>query len=506
MATYGSSKSSVLGIKKETVAGTPVDPAATTDFVALQPDFVLAPNFEQLENAEIRASIGIAKTIQGLEQPEGSFSHYLKHSGVEGTAPEIGDLLESAFGSTSSNGTERTTAAASTTSLIKLAAGGSDFARGKAMLIKDGTNGYSLRPVLSVATNDVTLGFRVATAPSSGVTVGKCVNYAPANSGHPSLSLHAYRANGQAYELLAGALVNNFSFQANAGEFINANFSVQGTKYYFNPLRVAAADQYLDFYDGSADYNVSVTAQVYRDPHELAQAIEDAMNATASADTFTVEYMDNDATYAGKFKIASNGATLSLKWNTGTNTANTIGDLLGFSVAADDTGALTYYSDNAQSWAADYTPAYDSADPLAAKNNEILLGGSDDYLCFCAQSIQFTLENTATDVLCICAESGVDQKKTTGRRVTVQIAALLDKHDADQFRRFRANSDTAFAFNFGTKSGGNWVAGTCGVLYIPTCTISSFELVDLDTLVGLNLTLTGFVDSSGNGEVYLNFL
>jgi len=97
--SLGSSRANVLGIKKEVTEGTLVDPAATTDFVALQPDVTLTPSFEVLESEEIRNSIGSAKPIQGLEQPEMSFSHYLKASGVEGTAPEFGDLLESAFGS-----------------------------------------------------------------------------------------------------------------------------------------------------------------------------------------------------------------------------------------------------------------------------------------------------------------------------------------------------------------------------------------------------------------------
>src|SRR4051812_9777841 len=120
-ATYGSSKSNVMAIKKEVTPGTMVIPAAATDYVGLQPDFELTPNFETLNNDEIRASIGGAKKIQGLEQPQGSFSHYLKHSGTEGTAPEYNDILESAFGSTSSNGTQRLTTSSSTVSLLKLA-------------------------------------------------------------------------------------------------------------------------------------------------------------------------------------------------------------------------------------------------------------------------------------------------------------------------------------------------------------------------------------------------
>lgn len=504
MAVYGSAKSNVMAVVKEVTAGTPVDPSAGTDFVALQADLTLAPNFEHLANEEIRASIGMAKGIQGLEQPNGSFSHYLKGSGTEGTAPEINDLLEAAFGTTSTNSTQRTTTTGSAVGVVNLAAGGSDFARGKAILVKDATNGYSIRPVDSVSTNALTLGFNLLFAPLTGIGVGKCINFAPANSGHPTLSIHSYRANGQAYELLAGALVSELSISATAGQLIKGSFSFEGTKYHFDPIRITSSFISIDFLAGVTDYNVSIPVKVYRDPYELAQAIQDAMNGSGAADVFTVSY--NLASNNGKFTIASNGSTLTMKWNTGTNTATTIATKIGFSAGANSSGALTYTSATAQSWVAPYTPSFDSADPVAAKNLEILLGGATDSACFCAQEVTIKLSNTLTNVLCICAESGVDQKKVTARKVEITFKALLDKHEADKFKRYRSNADTKFAFNFGPKSGGNWVAGQCGNIYVPSCSVTKFSVVDLDTLVGIDMSLEGFVDSSGNGEVYLNFL
>lgn len=507
MSTYGSSKANVLAIVAEVTAGTPVDPSAGTDYLALQPNFELTPNFESLTNDEIRASIGMAKPIQGLEQPEGSLSHYLKHSGVEGQAPEFNLLVKSLFGTETVNGTERTTDGDSTTSVLSLGAGGTDFARGRAVLIKDGTNGYQIRPVHSVSTNDLTLGFTLAAAPATGIGAGKCVNYSPANESHPSLTLHSYRGNGQLKEVLAGALVQEMSMQVQAGQLINLNFGFQGTKYYFNPIRISSTNKYLDVDDGGGEVSVSIAEGLYRDPHELAQALEDALNAAATfADTATVVFNDNASVGGGKFTLTSNGGTFSLLWNTGTNTANSIGATLGFSVAADDTGALTYTADSVQSYAAPHTPSYDSSDPLAAKYMEVMVGDSTDYACFCVQDMTITVSNTVNNVPCVCAESGVEMKKTVGREVKVTLRALLDKHDADKFKRYRANSDTRFAFNFGTRSGGNWVAGKCGNVYIPSCSVSRFVPTDLDTLIGVEMELTGFVDSSGNGEVYLNFL
>lgn len=500
--SLGNTRSSVLAIKKETTEGTLIDPGAATDFVALQPDVTLTPSFEVLNSDELRSSIGSAKPIQGLESPSLSFSHYLKASGTEGSAPEYGDLLESAFGSTSSNSTQRLTTSSSTVSLIKLASGGSDFARGKAVLVKDGTNGYSIRPILSVSTNDLTPGFNLAAAPASGIGVGKCVNYAPENSAHPAFSAWLYRGNGHMTEAMAGCQTTQFGFNAQAGQLINASFTAEGTKYFFNPIRIASTDQYLDFLDNATTRAASITAKVYRDPGELATALQDAMNALGSSNTFTVTYSST----TGKFTLTSNGTTFQLLWNTGANTANTIGDKIGFSTAADDTGALTYTSDNAQTYAAPYTPSYDTSDPVAAKYLEILLGDATDTACFCAQSVDFTLSVEKTNVLCICAESGVQQKLATSRTATMTITALLDKYEAAQFKRFRSNTSLAAAFNFGPRSGGNWVAGSCGNLYMPSAVISSFEVTDLDSVVAIQIELTAFVDSSGNGEVYLNFL
>lgn len=505
MATLGSSKATVMAIMPEVTEGTPVAPGATTDFVAVQPDLSLNPSFDLLENEELRSSIGKAKGILGFERPEMSFSHYLKHSGVEGTAPEYNEILQAVFGSETANGTQRTTTTGSTVSVVSLGAGGSDFARGLAVLIKDGTNGYSIRPVHSVSTNDLTLGFNLTAAPATGIGVGKCVNYTPANNSHQSLSAWVYRANGQATELVSGCKVTQFDFSATAGELINASFSLTGTKYHFNPITIASTDAKLDFTDDDGTAAATIPVKVYRDPHELATAITDAMNTANSGETHTCTYSDT----TGKFTILCTGTVLSLLWNTGANTANTIGDKIGFSTAADDTGVAAttgYTSDNAQTYSAPYTPSYDSSDPITAKYQEVLIGSATDTTCFEASAINFTMAMERSEVKSICAESGINSILLTGREVTVSISALLDKYRAKEFANFSTNTEIKFAYNFGPKSGGNWVAGKCGNLYIPTATVTSFTLTDAESVVALEMEIKAFVDSSGNGEVYLNFL
>jgi hypothetical protein len=500
-------RKSVLAIKEESTEGTPVAPSAATDFTALQAGFTMEPAFEKLESNEIRSSIGKTKPILGLENPTASLQHYLRHSGVEGTEPDFQLLLKCAFGQKSVNSTQRTTTTSSTVSLIKLGAGGSDFDRGKAVLIKDGTHGYAIRPVYSVSTNDLTLGFALpaGTAPGTGVGVGKCICYSPLDEGQPSLTLHLFRGNGGAYEMVAGARVSSYGLEVTAGQFMNQSFQLEGSSYYFNPILIGATDTKLDFYDGTSDMVATITAKYYKDPQELAEALQTSMNAQGSSDVFTVTY-NNTGTSAGKFTISSNGATFSLKWNTGTNTANSVGDKIGFSLAADSTAALTYTSASAISWAAPYTPSYDSADPLVAKGLELLVGDSTDSAAFNAVSMNFSLQNKLAQQQNMNAVSGVDGKFATERDGSVTVRCYVNKNDADKFNRFRNGTRTSVCLNFGLKSGGNWVAGKCGCLYLPDCTIIAVPINDQDGLALHELTIAPFVDSSGHGEMYLNFL
>ena len=500
----GSHKSDVCAIVVESTEGTPVDPSAAGEYLTLQPGADMNPAFDTLENAEIRASIGRAKAIQGLERGEMTIPHYLKHSGTEGTAPEIDQLLKGAFGSQTTNSTERLTTSSSTTTLIKMASGGSDVGRGFAFLIKDTTNGYSVRNIMSMSTNDATLAFAVAVAPATGMGLGKCINFSPANSGHQSLTAWKYLGNGHGIEALAGGKVTSFSFTANAGELLNATFGLTGMKYYFNPIRVSSSDIKLDFYDGTTDFAATITAKLYRTPHELASALQSAMRTVSGSTAYSCTY--NDST--GQFTFTKTSGTFSLKWATGGNTANTVGDVIGFVTASDDTGALTYTSDNAQTYAAPHTPSYDSSDPLAAKYQEVLIGDSTDTTAFEAESIEFAMDNERSEVKSICAQSGVSSVLISARSVKATVKGQLPKYDADKIDRMVNNSDTRFCYNAGTKDGnGNWVAGSVVNTFIPTGVVTNFKVVNLDgDTIGIEFDIEAYVDSSGNGEVYLNFL
>lgn len=499
-------RSSVLALKKEVTEGTPISPTASTDYVALQGDFSMEASFDVLTNEELKASIGKAKPILGAENPKASLSHYLRSSGVAGTAPNFGPAIEACLGSVVVASTEYPTVASSTVGVIKVNTGiGANFQRGQALLIKDGTNGYRIRCIESVSGDNLTIAFEVPVAPAAAVNLGKAVLYKPANSLHPTLSVWHYLGNGGAVQMLAGGRVTGISFDIKAGDLINGSYDIEGIAYYFDPIEITATDTKLDFTDDDGTFAATVAATFYKDPHELAEAIQTAMNSASPGETHTVTYSNS----TGKYTIKSTGTLLSLLWNTGTNAADTIGDKIGFSTAADSTGTVAttgYTGANPISIASPQTPTFDVADPLAAKYHEVMLGDAADYVCFNASTVSLKISTPKSDILSICAQSGKIGSIINSREVTMSVTALLSQYDADKWKRFRSNANTKLQYSFGEKTGGNWVAGKCGALFVPTATINSFKIDDADGLATLSLDLTGYVNASGEGEVYINFL
>lgn len=499
-------RNSVMAIKAEVTESVPVSPTSgSNDYIPLQDGFSMEPSFDTLENAELTGSIGIAKPVLGLENPTASISHYIKHSGTEGVEPNFGLLFHSLLGAKDVNSTEYDTiggsvgGSATVQGKVVVDAGeGAQFQKGQGLLIKS-AGGYEIRNVESISTDDLNLSFNIDHNPASGTNLGKSVSYIPANEGHPTFSTWVYRANGGAVEMMAGSRAISCTVNAAAGEFVNADFSFEGVEYYFNPIEITATSKYLDFNDG-ADKNAVVAEGFYKDPHDLAAAIQIAMDAVTT-DTITVSYSDS----TGKFTISSSGGTFNLEWNTGANSANTIGTKIGFLVAADDTGGGPYTSDNAIVLSAPQTPSYDPTSPIAAKNIEVLIGDYNDYGCIGASSVTVNMTNTKADLLDLCAVSGKEGSLITSREFTVDVVARLSQYDADKFKRFRQGLNTAFCLNIGEKSGGNWIAGKCINFYSPTTTISSFALGDEDGVITLEMTLTCYV-ADGQNEFYVNFL
>lgn len=503
-----STKNSRLALVIESEEGSPEAPAAGSDYVALQDGFSFDPAIEELENAELTGSIGQAKPTLGEEAPTASVSHYMRHSGVEGQEPNFGPLLHMAFGDKVVADQEYDTVAGSSAgdedaraSLNVDEGEGEHFERGQGVMVKDLANGYSIRPVHEVDDDALKLGFNLANAPAAGVGLGKAILYKPGTE-HPTASAWLYRGNRAAVELIAGLRVLEASLEAQAGQFINGSFSLEGIEYFFNPITIGATNNKIDLLDEDMGDPLAATVAsgTYKDPHDLAVAIEAALNAL-EGNTYTVRYIDS----SGKFEIASDGDFLSLLWNDGANAANSIGTTVGYSSAANDTGATSYVGDDPISLTSPHDPAFDQESPLVAKANEIMLGEPHEFSVFSAQSLNFTLSNEKVDDGDITAVSGKSGSVIMGRNGQVDLVASLKPFEADRFRRFRQGQKTPFMWNFGRKAGGNWLPGKCGNLYIPTAVISAFRLGDSEGLVTLEMTLRPYVEN-GQGEMYLSFL
>jgi hypothetical protein len=505
MATI-SSRNSVLGAVTEVTQNLLRVPQAATDYVPLQDDFSIEPNYDQIENLEIKASIGRAASIQGGENPTASLSFYLKGSGVEGTEPQWGDIAASFFGEQTIEGTERVTAAASTVSVINVTgAAAAGIEQGYGVLIKDPVNGYRVRVCDTVSTNSFTPSFNLPNAPGTSVGLGKPVYWTPASQNHPSLSLWWYGGNGGAIQAVSGALINDFSFTLTANDSVNATAGFDALAYFFDPIFIDTDETYIDFEDDDGVAAAAIASKWYKDPHQLAEALTTAMNASGTTQTHLCEYLDA----TGKFKFTSTGTLLSLLWNTGTNAANTVGAKLGFSVAADDTGVAAttgYTADNAQSYVAPHTPSFDSTQPIIAKNQEVMLGDATDYACFNPSEVSVSLSNGVRKIEDICAESGRSAAIINSRECEITVTALLNQYDASQLARFRNGDSIRFQTTMGAKSGGNWVPGTVVYSYAPQSKITAISITNDDGLVSLQLTLQPFVSDTGTPEFYLGQL
>lgn len=494
-------KKSVLGLVKETTEGVPVRPSLATHYTALQSGFQLQPSFDTLQNDEQRASIGKSKDEIGAENPTFSFAHYIKASGVIAQVPDFGILIESCLGAVVIAANERQAQAASTATLIKLSAGqGVEFQRGQAMLVQT-SGAFEIRNALSIAGDDVTLAQKLKSSPVATTLLGRAILYKVLDEGHPTLTVWNYRGNGGAIEMISGCRVTELSIEAQANQYINGSFQLGGVSYYFNPILITATNKYLDFTDDDGDHAVVLAEKEYKTPHQLAAAINAGLSSLSLSDAITCEYLDA----SGKFKFTSVGTLFELLGNTGVNAANNILATLGFTVAADKTGAITYTSDTAQSWAAPHVPDFDDSNANVAKAVEVIMGDGDDVSCFGAQRVTMKITNTKTDIPDLCEESGKSGSLFTAREVTIEVVSLLQKHDADKFKRFSEGEKTQFTFNWGVKQGGQWKKGSCVNAFVPTATITSFEIQDQDGLAILSTTLTAYVED-GQGELYLNFI
>lgn len=500
-------RASVLAIKEETTVGELIAPTAGSDFIPLRAGYSLSATNEELASDELLNDIGVSKSQIGLPDISGSHPAYLKHSEVEGQAPEILLLWESALGTSETYVTEYDVVGGSTAGTASAAATlvvdtgeGAFFDVGQAVLIKDGTNGYSIRNVASIATDTLTLNFNLDAAPASGVDLGKCIAVRPVATGHPSFSVWEYGSNGGFIQAAAGCKVNTITATLPAAEQAEVEFSYAGTDIFFNPVIVTATTKYIDFVDDGGTKVAILDEDIYKSPVAFAASVEAKMNA-ASVDVITVVYDSQ----TGKYTLSSDGTTFSLLWNTGANTANSAATKLGDTTAADRTGATTYLSTNAMTLSTSLTPAFDDATNLVVKGAQLFVGTFSDNICRETTTATVTIGVEQENVLSFCAASGLSEKIAVSREVTIEATMILQKYEAHLFDKFVNNTDVAVMLNVGSKdSAGNWIPGKNVNFYMPQASLTQHE-VGGDTIVELTITAKGYVTSTRK-DLYVNFI
>jgi hypothetical protein len=116
---------------------------------------------------------------------------------------------------------------------------------------------------------------------------------------------------------------------------------------------------WIDVDIGGGEVNASVAAGYYDTMFDFISALETSLQVVDATFAVIIE----NAADIGHVRISRTGS-YSILWNTGTNTANNVGELLGFDTSADDTGAATYLSDNQHQhgWYSPVGPSSDSYD------------------------------------------------------------------------------------------------------------------------------------------------
>lgn len=494
-----SAKAGSVAFTKEVTQGTPVNVAAATDFTAIQEDFSMAPGYETADNAELKNSIMPGQAIVLGEAPTGSISHYLRPSGIIAQAPDFGLLLEAGLGKVKIISAEQTVLVGSTVSDL-LVTDASEYEKGDLVIVKS-TTGYELRPIESVSGNTITLAFNLDQVPSTGAGLGRAVTYQLENDSDliPTLTTHYFLPG--VYQMMAGCRVTTVDATFTAKDLINCNFSFEGTSFFYNPLTVDATNQSLDVFVGATEYNLTISNKVYKTPITLAEQLESALNAAGTGITFIVSYSKD-----GKFTISADGA-FDLLWLSGVNNATSIGGLLGFDTAADDTALQSYTGDNTISLDSGFVPQFDALGPLVGKGNVTFIGSEKtDNICIDADEVTYSINNTKSDLNSLCAESGVAGSLLTERTNEISVVAYLQKYEADKFQALNNGDVVKFFHAAGNKLGGNFKEAECVGLYTSHAVINNLELSQTDGVSKVTYTLSAFAPEDSTQPSFISFV
>lgn len=143
----------------------------------------------------------------------------------------------------------------------------------------------------------------------------------------------------------------NYPFQSNvslSASSSDSSFPVSNLSHFFRSkvwrsnqyghFTIGPTNKFIDFDIGGSDLLSTLIEGEYT-AQTLATHIAAKMTASAGT-TISCSY----STSTNKFTISKASGTLNLLWDSGANTANSVGSSIGFDVTSDDTGSLSYSS------------------------------------------------------------------------------------------------------------------------------------------------------------------
>jgi hypothetical protein len=105
----------------------------------------------------------------------------------------------------------------------------------------------------------------------------------------------------------------------------------------------------------------------------------------------------------------------------------------------------------------------------------------------------------------MCSESGVLEKLTTSRSVSLTATILLEKHQVALFTKMIQSSTTQAMINLGNVTNSQFQVGKSINLFLPNFSITKHDITG-DDIVVLNLEGKGFVDVTALKDIYANFV
>lgn len=229
------------------------------------------------------------------------------------------------------------------------------------------------------------------------------------------------------------------------------------SKFYYG-IEITSDNKYLDFDEGAGEINAYINVG-FHSLDDLRNEIETALN-TFGINSYTVT-CNRDTR---KFTITSDSA-MDMLWDTGLNSASSVGTTIGFNVGSDDLAATSFVSDNAIGSV--YSPQFKLQDYIssddyrmlrnATKNKsaiglvEVINFGTEKYFEF---SIKFATNIYQPSSGPIINDSaGVQNLRAFMQYIIkgAQIEFMPDKNDEDTYYKLLLDTTSSEGSGMGYK-------------------------------------------------------